>query len=133
MQQVPLKLPDVTLTLRESEVAALVQQGLRNREIAVRLGISENTVKVYLARVLISTDGASEPIRSHCILDTRERAKRWQIALNHPVERHGSGRFWRSSGSQLLRRLGLQACPFPRILTGGGCQRCHGSTDKIRG
>lgn len=36
------------LSPRETEVMALVAKGLRNREIAVELGITEGTVKVFL-------------------------------------------------------------------------------------
>lgn len=36
------------LSPRERELVGLVKQGLRNREIASRLGITEGTVKVYL-------------------------------------------------------------------------------------
>ena len=36
------------LAPRERQIAALVAQGLRNREIGVRLSMSEGTVKVYL-------------------------------------------------------------------------------------
>ena len=36
------------LTPRERDLVDLVRQGLRNREIAVRLGVTEGTVKVYL-------------------------------------------------------------------------------------
>jgi two-component system nitrate/nitrite response regulator NarP len=36
------------LSMRERQLVALVAQGLRNREIAARLGITEGTVKVYL-------------------------------------------------------------------------------------
>jgi DNA-binding CsgD family transcriptional regulator len=39
------------LTAREHEVLALVADGLRNREIATRLGISSHTVKFHLAAV----------------------------------------------------------------------------------
>jgi DNA-binding CsgD family transcriptional regulator len=39
------------LTPREHEVLALVADGLRNREIAERLGVSEHTVKFHLAAV----------------------------------------------------------------------------------
>ena len=39
------------LTPREHEVLVLVADGLRNREIATRLGISEHTVKFHLAAV----------------------------------------------------------------------------------
>lgn len=38
----------VSLTPRERELVELVRQGLRNRDIAARLGVTEGTVKVYL-------------------------------------------------------------------------------------
>ncbi len=40
------------LTGRELEVLRLVTAGLRNKEIAARLGISENTVKYHLRNIL---------------------------------------------------------------------------------
>lgn len=40
------------LTLREREVFSLVSQGLSNKEIAQRLGISENTVKGHVSHLL---------------------------------------------------------------------------------
>ena len=40
------------LTDREVEVLRLVTQGLRNKEIAARLGISENTAKFHLKNIL---------------------------------------------------------------------------------
>lgn len=42
---------DVTLTEREREVLAGVAKGERSKEIAARLGISERTVKAYLANI----------------------------------------------------------------------------------
>lgn len=39
------------LTLRELEIVRLLGQGLRNREIASRLSISVNTVKVHLSHI----------------------------------------------------------------------------------
>lgn len=43
--------PRVHLSKRESELVTLISQGLRNKEIAARLCITENTVKAYLSRL----------------------------------------------------------------------------------
>ncbi|GAB7004356.1 response regulator transcription factor [Nocardioides sp. AN3] len=43
--------PPATLSGREREVLGLVAQGLANKQIALRLGISERTVKVHLGNV----------------------------------------------------------------------------------
>jgi DNA-binding NarL/FixJ family response regulator len=43
--------PATTLTARELEVLALVAEGLANKNIARRLGISERTVKAHLTKV----------------------------------------------------------------------------------
>jgi two-component system nitrate/nitrite response regulator NarL len=45
------KASDRTLSERECEVIRLVQEGLKNRDIAARLQITEGTVKVYLHRI----------------------------------------------------------------------------------
>jgi DNA-binding NarL/FixJ family response regulator len=42
---------NVKLTKRERQLASLLAQGLKNKEIAYRLGITEGTVKVYLSRL----------------------------------------------------------------------------------
>ena len=42
------KEPCIALAPRERELVGLVREGLRNREIAERLGVTEGTVKVYL-------------------------------------------------------------------------------------
>jgi two-component system nitrate/nitrite response regulator NarP len=39
------------LSPRERELINLVRQGLRNREIAEKLGVTEGTIKVYLHNV----------------------------------------------------------------------------------
>ncbi|HWR50884.1 MAG TPA: response regulator transcription factor [Bryobacteraceae bacterium] len=41
----------VSLTKRESQLVGLLSQGLKNKEIATTLTISEGTVKVYLSRL----------------------------------------------------------------------------------
>ena len=40
-----------TLTCRERQMAQAVSRGLRNRQIAVEFGISEETVKQHLATI----------------------------------------------------------------------------------
>ena len=53
------------LTARELEVLVLVADGLRNREIAARLGISEHTVKFHLAAVFgkLGASSRTEAVR----------------------------------------------------------------------
>jgi two-component system nitrate/nitrite response regulator NarL len=41
----------VTLTPREREIVGLLRQGLRNKQIASEMGITEGTVKIYLFRL----------------------------------------------------------------------------------
>jgi two-component system nitrate/nitrite response regulator NarP len=47
------------LSPRESELVKLVRQGMRNRDIAAALGITEGTVKVYLHSVFEKTGVAN--------------------------------------------------------------------------
>jgi DNA-binding CsgD family transcriptional regulator len=47
------------LTPREHEVLVLLADGLRNRDIAARLGISEHTVKFHLAAIFGKLDASS--------------------------------------------------------------------------
>lgn len=46
---------DLGLTLRESEVALFLAQGMRNRDIASALWVSENTVKTHLKSIFQKT------------------------------------------------------------------------------
>jgi DNA-binding NarL/FixJ family response regulator len=46
---------ELGLTLRESEVALFLAQGLRNRDIASALWVSENTVKTHLKSIFQKT------------------------------------------------------------------------------
>jgi two-component system nitrate/nitrite response regulator NarL len=47
------------LSPRETELVQLVRQGMRNRDIAAKLGITEGTVKVYLHSVFEKTGVAN--------------------------------------------------------------------------
>jgi len=50
---------DLTLTVRESEVAALLAEGLSNQEIAKALYVSEHTVKSHLKAIFQKTGVAT--------------------------------------------------------------------------
>jgi DNA-binding CsgD family transcriptional regulator len=56
--------PMPPLTLREEQVLRLMAEGLRNKEIAVRLGISERTATFHVGNVLskLGADGRVEAI-----------------------------------------------------------------------
>lgn len=51
-----------SLTRRERELVELVRQGLRNRDIAAQLGVTEGTVKVYLHAIFdkVGVDNRTE-------------------------------------------------------------------------
>jgi DNA-binding NarL/FixJ family response regulator len=49
--EVPARLPATGLTRRESEIMALIAEGLSNRQIAERLVISEKTVKNHIVSI----------------------------------------------------------------------------------
>jgi DNA-binding CsgD family transcriptional regulator len=57
-------LPMPPLTLREEEVLKLMAEGLRNKEIAARLNITERTATFHVGNVLskLGADGRVEAI-----------------------------------------------------------------------
>ncbi len=80
----PVADPD-RLTERELEVLALVTQGLRNKEIAAELGISENTAKYHLRNILGQAP-RPEPDRGRGARRPRgpgPAARRAAVRLNH--------------------------------------------------
>jgi DNA-binding CsgD family transcriptional regulator len=50
-EQKPAHSKTVDLTNRESQLVTLLAQGLKNKEIASCLGITEGTVRIYLSRL----------------------------------------------------------------------------------
>jgi DNA-binding NarL/FixJ family response regulator len=50
-EEMPERSTKVNLSYRESQLVTLLAQGLKNKEIATCLGISESTVKMYLWRL----------------------------------------------------------------------------------
>jgi DNA-binding CsgD family transcriptional regulator/DNA-binding beta-propeller fold protein YncE len=86
--------PKAALTRREREVAALVAEGLTNRDIATRLFISERTV-----------DGHLEHIREKLGVSSRAQVATWYVAQPPPgteVPAGSSGPRPRSRRSTLL-------------------------------
>lgn len=65
-----LRAPRVELTVREQEVLALVAEGLSNREIAVRLFVTEATVKTHIVHLL---DKLSADSRTGAVSEARRR------------------------------------------------------------
>ena len=53
----------VSLTLREREIIARLRKGIRNKEIADEMGITEGTVKIYPSSVARRNSSGSEAIR----------------------------------------------------------------------
>ena len=55
----PAEMPKSPLSAREIEVLNLIAQGLGNKEIAWRLGISEHTVKFHIGSIFNKLDASS--------------------------------------------------------------------------
>ena len=43
------------LSQRQAEIVELISQGLQNKQIAYRLGISDATVKAHVAKAMLAT------------------------------------------------------------------------------
>ena len=71
--------PPPSLSDREKEVVSLVCEGLRNKEIADRLFISEETVKSHLHSIFEKTDVSD---RMHLVL--------YAVEYNLRLKSHGS-------------------------------------------
>jgi DNA-binding NarL/FixJ family response regulator len=56
--------PQAPLTPRETEVLALVAQGLANKEIARRLGTADGTIKMHVQNILAKLDASD---RTHAV------------------------------------------------------------------
>lgn len=57
-----------TLTARETDVLRLIADGLRNHEIAERLGLAKGTVKVHINRILEKLDAVDRTEAVTCAL-----------------------------------------------------------------
>jgi DNA-binding NarL/FixJ family response regulator len=90
----------VQLTRRESQVVALLAQGLRNKEIAACLGITEGTVKSYLVH-LFEKVGARD---------------RFELAVLGLKNAYCGQAFWDGHGAFVTEREEERARPFLRSL-----------------
>src|SRR5690242_11787778 len=91
------------LSRREREVAALVVEGLTNKEIAARLFISERTV-----------DGHLEHVREKLEVNTRAQVAAWVVRQDAPVEAPAPGesprrRWWPWNWAPSRRQVWLAA------------------------
>jgi DNA-binding NarL/FixJ family response regulator len=89
---------DMGFTLRESEVALFLAQGMRNRDIASALWVSENTVKTHLKSIF---QKASVTSRAEAIVrisrDVSFTAKRNEQRTTAESTK-GSAKAWQSNG-----------------------------------
>jgi|HubBroStandDraft_5_1064220.scaffolds.fasta_scaffold09049_2 DNA-binding NarL/FixJ family response regulator len=72
---------DALLTQREETIVYLVAEGLRNREIAAQLKLSEHTVRNYLFRIFEKLGISS---RSELILYTLEQRRKGVVGQQSP-------------------------------------------------
>jgi two-component system, NarL family, nitrate/nitrite response regulator NarL len=97
---VPRHLTRIRLTPRESQLLTLLAQGLRNKEIASCLSISEGTVRIYLSR-LYQKAGARD---------------RYELALFAWKNAHCGQAEWDGPNAFVTRSEEERARPFLRSL-----------------
>ena len=68
-----------SLTHRERQVMALVTDGLMNKQVAGKIGISEITVKIHRGNLMkkMGAKSLAEPVRMAEVLGVRGEASRW--------------------------------------------------------
>ncbi len=71
---------DVSLTSRERQVLHLLALGDRNKEIALRLGLRERTIKFHVANVLTK-------LGAHSRTEALRRALELRLVLPPPSDR----------------------------------------------
>ncbi len=72
----------IKLSPRESELVFLVSKGLKNREIAEEMSLTEGTVKIYLSRLFQKT-GAKDRL-ALALLGLRQRSQRGTTTVMVP-------------------------------------------------
>jgi DNA-binding NarL/FixJ family response regulator len=80
----PARATDV-LSPREREVAALVKQGLSNREIAEALVISESTAEVHVKRILSKLGFRSRAQIAVWAVEAAPRPREDELSLNEAI------------------------------------------------
>jgi DNA-binding NarL/FixJ family response regulator len=88
------------LTLREREITELIRQGLKNREIAERMGITAGTVKVHLMHVFEKTGLRGRVQLAECA------AKLLEATDCAPAEITGEGAVGARAGGGVEARAG---------------------------
>ena len=80
-----LELQVESLTSREHQMAHAVARGLRNRQIAVEFGISEETVKKHLATIYDKLDLSGRVELTIHVLNARRNADDGALAGTAPA------------------------------------------------
>ncbi len=106
----------ISLTRRESQLVSLLSQGLKNKEIATTLFISEGTVKVYLSR-LFQKLGVKD--RFELALFGLKNMPSGDAIVEAPQPRAAASQRKEPGQSQWLRSLVLER-PLTRARGAGG-------------